>query len=78
MKIVRRGALPVGGDTGLDKIKQRGARQELQLPSAAPGEVTRRDVYDGFRERVLRFIDASRGARRCGSCWTAPTAWPGR
>jgi phosphomannomutase len=57
MKIVRRGALPVGSDTGLDKIKERAAAGPA--PSARTGEVTQRDVYAGFHDRVAGFVDAS-------------------
>jgi phosphomannomutase len=57
MKIVRRGAKPVGGDSGLDQIK-RLAEDGLPDPSGA-GEVTERDVYAEFHDRVLRFIDPS-------------------
>jgi phosphomannomutase len=58
MKIVRRGALPVGGDSGLDRIKQ----YALGAPGPAAGrigEVSARDVYAGFGDRVLGFIDPS-------------------
>jgi phosphomannomutase len=58
MKIVRRGALPVGSDTGLDKIK-RAALGNLGPPSDRAGEVTKRDVYEGFHDRVASFVDAS-------------------
>jgi phosphomannomutase len=58
MKIVRRGALPVGGDTGLDKIKER-ALGGTPEPAAARGEVTERDVYSAFHDRALGFIDQS-------------------
>jgi phosphomannomutase len=57
MKIVRRGALPVGGDSGLEQIKALSAAE----PAAAAdgrGEITRRDVYPGFHDRVMRFVDA--------------------
>jgi phosphomannomutase len=58
MKIVRRGALPVGGDTGLEKLKQ--GALDGELPAAgAPGSVTQRDVYAGFHDRVMQFIDPS-------------------
>ena len=53
------------------------ARERAALPRSRTGERSTRDVYDGFGERVLRFIDPA-AWRRCGSCWTAPTAWPGR
>src|SRR5690242_15416343 len=56
MKIVRRGARPVGGDTGLDQIKQLALGDELPAPGRQ-GETTSRDVYEGFGERVLSFID---------------------
>jgi phosphomannomutase len=57
MKIVRRGALPVGGDTGLEQIK---ALTTGELPAAGDrGEISQRDVYAGFHDRVMRFIDAS-------------------
>jgi phosphomannomutase len=55
MKIVRRGALPVGGDSGLDKVQRRA--------EAGFGAVTRRgevrpeDVWDGFVDKVLSFVD---------------------
>jgi phosphomannomutase len=55
MKIVRRGALPVGGDSGLEDVKRRAL--------AGFGPVTRRgtiaplDVWDSFVEKVLSFVD---------------------
>ncbi|MBD0318428.1 MAG: phosphomannomutase/phosphoglucomutase [Thermoleophilia bacterium] len=58
MKIVRRGALPVGGESGLVAIKER-AGEEL-APPVARGAVAERDVYPAFVERVLSFVD--RGA----------------
>jgi phosphomannomutase len=56
MKIVRRGALPVGGDSGLLDIRARaltGARHE----PGSPGTVTQEDIWPRFVERVLSFID---------------------
>jgi phosphomannomutase len=58
MKIVRRGAKPVGGDSGLDQIK-RLAEGETPAPPDAAGSRSRRDVYPGFHDRVLGFIDPS-------------------
>jgi phosphomannomutase len=57
MKIVRRGAMPVGSDTGLDKIKERAAAGPK--PGDRTGEVTQRNIYPGFHDRVARFVDAS-------------------
>jgi phosphomannomutase len=56
MKIVRRGAMPVGGDTGLDQIKAR-ALGGTPEPAASRGDVSERDVYPAFHERALGFID---------------------
>ena len=55
MKIVRRGALPVGGDSGLGEIRERalaGAWRE-----ATRGSVAEEDIWDGFVARVLSFVD---------------------
>ncbi|MBM2821463.1 MAG: phosphomannomutase/phosphoglucomutase [Thermoleophilia bacterium] len=58
MKIVRRGALPVGGDSGLAEIRA--------LADAGFGEVERRgdvrpeDVWGGFVSKVLSFVDVSK------------------
>jgi phosphomannomutase len=55
MKIVRRGALPVGGDSGLEDVRRRA--------EAGFGEVTRRgdvraeDIWAGFVDKVLSFVD---------------------
>src|SRR5690349_13350440 len=59
MKIVRRGALPVGGDTGLEKMKA-ACRDGGSPPSSErPGEGTSRGVDGAFGDRVLALIDAS-------------------
>ena len=55
MKIVRRGALPVGGDSGLLEIR---ALAEAGFgPVGRRGEVREEDVWDGFVDKVLSFID---------------------
>src|SRR5690349_23213212 len=59
MKIVRRGAKPVGGDSGLDKMKA-ACRDGGSPPSSErPGEGTSRGVDGAFGDRVLALIDAS-------------------
>jgi phosphomannomutase len=70
MKIVRRGALPVGGDSGLLDIRDRAlalldtARGQSQgqslrvSPEASErGAVTEADIWPAFVERVLSFVD---------------------
>ena len=57
MKIVRRGALPVGGESGLLDVRDRALR-----PFGPPqhrGEVHAKDIWDAFVEKVLSFVDVS-------------------
>jgi phosphomannomutase len=57
MKIVRSGALPVGGDSGLDDIRRRAERPFGEVTRR--GEVIPTDVWDAFVDRVLSFVDES-------------------
>jgi phosphomannomutase len=55
MKIVRRGALPVGGDSGLAEIR---ALAEAELPPVDQrGSVRSEDVWPSFVSKVLSFVD---------------------
>ena len=58
MKIVRRGALPVGGESGLLEVRDRalagfGERKHR-------GEVRDENIWPAFRDRALSFVDVSR------------------
>jgi phosphomannomutase len=55
MKIVRRGALPVGGDSGLLDIRTR-AQGELGPPKEG-GSIREEDIWSQFVERVLSFVE---------------------
>jgi phosphomannomutase len=55
MKIVRRGALPVGGESGLLDVRDRAVRGEWR--DATRGSVAEEDIWDRFVARVLGFID---------------------
>ncbi len=55
MKIVRRGALPVGSESGLVEIRDRAVRGEWR--DAQRGSIEPVDVWDAFVERVLGFVD---------------------
>jgi phosphomannomutase len=57
MKIVRRGALPVGGDSGLMEIRDRALAGFGE--SARVGEVSEYDIWPAYVDRVLSFIDVS-------------------
>jgi phosphomannomutase len=55
MKIVRRGALPVGGESGLLEVRDRALRREWR--DASRGRVAQEDIWDRFVSRVLSFVD---------------------
>jgi phosphomannomutase len=57
MKIVRRGALPVGGDSGLLEIRDRALAGFDRSGGQTPGQVSEYDVWPSYVERVLSFID---------------------
>ena len=55
MKIVRRGAVPVGGDSGLYDVRDRALTGTVSVKTR--GTVTQEDVYPAFVDRVLSFVD---------------------
>src|SRR5207253_11139499 len=57
MKIVRRGALPVGGDSGLLDIRTRAMALEDLTEGLTPGQVRREDIWPRWVDAVLSFID---------------------
>jgi phosphomannomutase len=58
MKIVRRGALPVGGDSGLLDIRTRALADSRNGPGT-PGTIEQYDIWPAFVERVLSFVDVA-------------------
>jgi phosphomannomutase len=56
MKIVRAGALPVGGDSGLADIRER-ALAGVRPPPGPQGTVEGYDVWPAYVDRVLSFVD---------------------
>ncbi|HEX7083089.1 MAG TPA: phosphomannomutase/phosphoglucomutase [Gaiellaceae bacterium] len=57
MKIVRAGALPVGGESGLLDVRDRAVA--ARWGDAARGEIREEDVWSRFVDRVLSFVDVS-------------------
>jgi phosphomannomutase len=57
MKIVRAGALPVGGDSGLMEIRDRALAGYDRSRGQAPGQVREVDVWPEYVLRVLSFVD---------------------
>jgi phosphomannomutase len=59
MKIVRRGALPVGGDSGLLDVRDRALGPRATPEGLSPGHVQRYDIWPEYVERVLSFVDVA-------------------
>ena len=59
MKIVRRGALPVGGDSGLLDIRDKAMALGDTPEGQSLGQVREHDVWPAYVERVLSFVDMS-------------------
>jgi len=57
MKIVRRGALPVGGESGLLDVRDRALK--IGDAGGTPAAVTPYDIWPAYVDRVLSFIDVS-------------------
>jgi phosphomannomutase len=58
MKIVRRGALPVGGESGLLDVRDR-AMSGARHGTRPPGTITAYDIWPAFVDRVLSFVDVA-------------------
>jgi phosphomannomutase len=57
MKIVRRGALPVGGESGLLDIRDRALQVSGRDATGRRGAVVEHDIWPAYVERVLSFVD---------------------
>jgi phosphomannomutase len=59
MKIVRRGALPVGGESGLLEIRDRALSLSTHAtrPGTTRGKISKHDIWEQYVERVLSFVD---------------------
>jgi len=63
LKVVRRGAMPVGGDSGLLDIREK-AMSGVRPRTGPEGTVRSEDVFPGFVEKVLSFVDVDQIARQ--------------
>ena len=55
VKLVRRGALPVGGESGLLDVRDRALGE--QAPAGAAGQIDPYDIWPAYVDRVLSFVD---------------------
>jgi len=59
MKIVRAGALPVGGESGLLQIRDRALSPQATPEGLSLGQAERYDIWPQYVDRVLSFVDTS-------------------
>jgi phosphomannomutase len=62
LKLVRRGALPVGGESGLLDVREQAmseAGNRYLDGTVTEGSVERHDIWPAFVERVLSFVDVA-------------------
>jgi phosphomannomutase len=59
MKIVRRGALPVGGDSGLLDVRDRAAASNDVSQASPAGSIEQHDIWPAYVDRVLSFVDVA-------------------
>ena len=57
MKLVRRGALPVGGDSGLLDLRERAVASNNLLQAPGGGSIQEYDIWPAYVERVLSFVE---------------------
>jgi phosphomannomutase len=56
MKVVRRDALPVGGESGLLDVRDKALADAWQEPGS-PGTIEPVDIWPGFVDKVMSFVD---------------------
>jgi phosphomannomutase len=59
MKLVRRGALPVGGESGLLDVRDRAVASNKVLQALSEGSIEAHDIWPAYVERVLSFVEVS-------------------
>jgi phosphomannomutase len=59
IKMVRKEAFPLSGESGIGDIRDMIAKNELPPPAARPGSVTTANVVDDYIKHVLSFVDLS-------------------
>jgi phosphomannomutase len=59
MKLVRRGALPVGSESGLLDVRDRALASNRLLQGKSVGSIESYDIWPAYVDRVLSFVDVS-------------------
>ncbi|HEY5693023.1 MAG TPA: phosphomannomutase/phosphoglucomutase [Gaiellaceae bacterium] len=59
MKLVRRGALPVGGESGLLDVRDRALAGDGAASPSEEGRIEPHDIWPAYVDRVLSFVDVA-------------------
>ncbi len=59
MKLVRRGALPVGSESGLLDVRDRALASNTVLQGKSGGSIESYDIWPAYVDRVLSFVDVA-------------------
>ena len=57
IKMVRKEAFPLSGESGIGDIRDMIAANQLPPPAAKPGTISRKNVVDDYVKHVLSFVD---------------------
>jgi phosphomannomutase len=60
VKLVKRGAIALSGDSGIGELREIVAAGEPGPPADPPGEIRRVDIGNPFRDAALAYIDSER------------------
>ena len=61
MKMVKKGAIAISGDSGIYDIRDLAVSGEpIEFPDTTPGKATERDIMNGWIEHILKFVDVSK------------------
>jgi phosphomannomutase len=61
MKMVKKGAIAISGDSGIYDIRDLAiSDQKLEFPGVAKGKITKRNIMDGWINHLLKFVDITK------------------
>lgn len=60
MKLVKAGAVPVSGDSGLNELERRVRENDLGAKAAVPGTTRAEDITAAYVQKLLSFIDVKK------------------
>ncbi len=60
MKMVKKGAIAISGDSGIYEIRDLAiSDKQIDFPNTKPGKISERNIMDGWIQHLLKFVDLS-------------------